>query len=417
MKSEVHEPPAALVRVTTRSRRWSQRSLDGAWATYGVGTVGFCTALLSGMALFPQAHPSPALGFAILGCMASVAVSPFLTLAGLIIGRGRVATASVDVERGALRITSAGEHVELGPKELAQGAVRPGGILEVQDTSGRQHTIETSPERAAALLDALDLEPEQRRFSFQWQLRNQRVFAFIGTLLLSGFLLLLPIELLEGSSALPAYSCLFVTAPWLLAELVSRWASRRELSVGTDGVESKSRLGRKLLRFGDIAEVRDTGAFLEVSTTDGVVHHLLADPDDPAVAEAMRQRLREAWAVARARAGKGTIASAMLERAGQSMGEWRASVAKILTAATGFRGAAIGSSELSEVMDDVTAPPEQRLAAAIALGSDPASRPRVRVAAEASVSPRMRVALEQLAAGEADDEILEAALVEQQRRS
>jgi len=406
-----------LARVQVRSIRWGERLKRAAWVTYGTGMLGFWASMLATQMFYASTAMPPWLGLGALASMAVTAASPLLTLAGMIAGRSRtLGPASVAVERGALAITWAGEHLELAPLQLIQGAVQPGGTLVVDDDRGRRFTIEGSEARAAELLDALELEPEKRRFVFAWERALPRVMGLLGGLVASFAALSIPISYLEHTHAMGAYSCFLFTAPWLVAQLVSRWMARRQLAVGLDGIEAKSRKGRALLRFADIEEVRDVGASLEVKTRDGVVHRLLADPADPAVAAAIRERIREALALARVRAGKATIASALLERAGQSLGEWRASVAKILTAATGFRGAAVGAHELREVLDDVTATAEQRLAAAIALGADPASRPRIRVAAQASVSPRLRVALEQLAEGDAEDAVIEAALVEHRGR-
>ncbi len=62
------------------------------------------------------------------------------------------------------------------------------------------------------------------------------------------------------------------------------------------------------------------------------------------------------------------------------------------------------------MLDDASATTEQRLAAAIALGAQPSARARIRVAAETSVSPKLRVALDTVAEGAPDDALIEAAI-------
>lgn len=61
------------------------------------------------------------------------------------------------------------------------------------------------------------------------------------------------------------------------------------------------------------------------------------------------------------------------------------------------------------IVEDGSALPEQRVAAALAArphGGEAVER-RIRVAAEASAEPKLRLALEKLSAGEDEDDLLE----------
>ena len=100
-----------------------------------------------------------------------------------------------------------------------------------------------------------------------------------------------------------------------------------------------------------------------------------------------------------------------LGRASRSIVEWVASLRASIGGATTFRsGARLGASQLWGVVEDPQMSPARRAAAAVALGPrlDDAGRARLRVAAEGTVAPKLRVALE--AAAEADDDRLAGAL-------
>jgi hypothetical protein len=73
------------------------------------------------------------------------------------------------------------------------------------------------------------------------------------------------------------------------------------------------------------------------------------------------------------------------------------------------RPAGHGIEEIMRIVEDATAPLEQRVAAALAArpNGGEAVQKRIRVAAEACVEPRLRVALEKASAGELEDEELE----------
>lgn len=404
---------SAIQRATIRSAGLARRLFDAAWVSYAVGSIGMGAALAIGQAFaIPTPFPEPLRTIVSLVGIAVLAWPPLL-VASFLAGRARSVRASTaSVADGALQVGA----LSIPRSELAQGAVLPTGGLTVTDRRGRELVIETEVAKAAALLDALDLEPEMHRYRFAWRNRKARIGSFVLAIMASSLIAVLPLQLGRGGPAtLGAIGFLLLLSPYLIAELVSRWWARRELTVGLDAVEARSRRGQQTIRLDDIRDVTATDTELVVTTKDGSVHRMFADFDDAAMRPALLARIREARAVAASKKSGDSVAAALLARGEQSVGDWRRQAASILTAATGFRAAAVEASELASVLEDASAPAEQRIAAAIALGADPENRPRIRVAADASASPQLRVALDALAEGETDDAVLERALAEAER--
>jgi hypothetical protein len=100
----------------------------------------------------------------------------------------------------------------------------------------------------------------------------------------------------------------------------------------------------------------------------------------------------------------------LLERGGRSLDEWLEGLRQLASALPSFRDAAAGVDDLWQVLERPNSLPEHRAAAAAALAPslDVEGRRRLRVAAELSSVPQVRVALE--AAAKGDDAGLRAAL-------
>ncbi len=97
--------------------------------------------------------------------------------------------------------------------------------------------------------------------------------------------------------------------------------------------------------------------------------------------------------------------------------EWRAALDEVALGERGFRGAAVPDDELYEILQDPAAPLGRRVGAALVLRRrDGDARARIRVAAETSVEPRIRVALEAAADDDIDEQAIERALGKAQAR-
>jgi hypothetical protein len=111
------------------------------------------------------------------------------------------------------------------------------------------------------------------------------------------------------------------------------------------------------------------------------------------------------------------VATVALGRAARPIDQWVVALKAMLEKTSTFReGAALAIDQLWRVLEDPDAAAERRAAAAVALSPklDDAGRARMRVAAEATVAPKLRVAFE--AAADADDARLVDALEDLDRK-
>ena len=126
------------------------------------------------------------------------------------------------------------------------------------------------------------------------------------------------------------------------------------------------------------------------------------------------ERLTDAWEAYRA--GIAPDALGLLARAGRGTLDWVRGLRALGEGQGGYRGIGLTPDHLWRIAEDASAPRESRVGAALALRStlDDEGRRRLRVAAESSASPKVRVALE-ATADEVDDEAV-AARIEGQAR-
>jgi hypothetical protein len=188
------------------------------------------------------------------------------------------------------------------------------------------------------------------------------------------------------------------------------------IRVGADGVAT-SWLGmfRKFFSYAEMTDVHPTENGVELALRSGKKARIATTPARPgnsalslASREALLARLqegREAFAQHR-----DAEASALVARGSRAIDEWLTALRELGSA--GYRDAALPRETLWRIAEDPTADPTARAGAAVALRSklDDAERTRLRDAAEATVAPRIRVALE--AAAEDDDDRVAAALKE-----
>jgi hypothetical protein len=99
----------------------------------------------------------------------------------------------------------------------------------------------------------------------------------------------------------------------------------------------------------------------------------------------------------------------VLAKAGRTVKAWRDDLRAWARGGSAFRSAPPTADELETVLVDPAASGEARVGAALAL-RESGGEARVRVAADASASPKLRVALETIAAASDDDEAIEEAV-------
>jgi hypothetical protein len=126
--------------------------------------------------------------------------------------------------------------------------------------------------------------------------------------------------------------------------------------------------------------------------------------------DAVAVRIREGLTAFRAGQGAANVA-ALVSRSGRTAEDWLKALRDLATGGE-YRSAAVPSDQLWRIAEDPSSPPSARVGAAVALRSslDEAGRSRLRAAASATVSPRVRVALDRAASAEADDTAMREAL-------
>ncbi len=280
----------------------------------------------------------------------------------------------------------------------------------------------TSTRQGRALLRALGLDASQRVADFVTfsLLVGGRGSLFAGVV--AAFVLGLVAFSLFVWHSHGAGMLLFAGLPllWVIALLAPAW-----VRVGTDGIGVRWLWGRRFFHFDAMEEIDrfgKWGPFLRAPHVVGLRVVLRSGKDVrlPVVLAGLgKLRLellteRVLQALASFREGADEAAADLLRRGDRSVGAWVRALRSLGSGANvDARTAPVPRDRLLRIVEDPSLPPLARAAAAVALGPelDDEGRGRLRLAAEASALPRLRVAIE-TAAGGAEAAELEAALAE-----
>jgi hypothetical protein len=215
---------------------------------------------------------------------------------------------------------------------------------------------------------------------------------------------------LLGSGAMSGIAMLFV--PLVLAGMIPS-----KIVVGVDGVLVKWLFTKRFIPMSQITAVTradDRAIRFHLSSGESVVVHTsmrgkYKTARAPQHRDAVLARVAEALAAFRAR-GASVDVSALVGRGTRTKNEWLDALRKLRAGGGGYRSALVRDDDLWRVVEDPAAPADERAGAAMVLrrSLDESGRARVRVAAEASASPKLRVVLD-AAASETDD-ALESAI-------
>jgi hypothetical protein len=175
-----------------------------------------------------------------------------------------------------------------------------------------------------------------------------------------------------------------------------RFYRPRKVRVGTDGVRISGTLGSRLIRYGEIAEIKSEGMAVVLQSHDGPDRVLVgAEP-------ALAIRIREAMAAQREHRSSG-VRIELLDQGERTAEAWRADLSGLARGSGRYRDRGLSTAELVEVVEDPACSPRRRVAAAFALShgepDEPTAR-RVRIAAEACADDQLRQALDEAAQGQ-----------------
>lgn len=181
-----------------------------------------------------------------------------------------------------------------------------------------------------------------------------------------------------------------------------------ELVIGADGLIVRRFLRDRFVRWADLVstDVRANGVVLTLAN--GRALRAKARHLGPDARAQLSGRIDEALAVWR-RGGDDAEPAARLGRRGRSLTAWRQEVARALAADARYREAPVPRDAVVRVLESAAAPVGRRLGAALALADASSDeRERVRAVARGTAEPRLRVALESIAAGTPDEAAIEA---------
>lgn len=191
--------------------------------------------------------------------------------------------------------------------------------------------------------------------------------------------------------------------------LFRSWIREPRIEIGDDGMTILR--GRNTTRFlarTDVfgAQVLPPTGNIALNTATGPVT-VNATALDPEVSRAALHAMEQRWAQVNQSPGPRVAA---FERAGRPLAAWRGELA-LKIANSGYRGDTITVEEADAVVRNANASPDARIGAALALAAA-GERTRVAGAAAPIAEQRLRVALEAVAEGRDEAELVEKALLQ-----
>lgn len=386
-------------------------------------------------------------------CLIASALAGLIALLAGFAG-GRARSGAIEVGTDTL-VVRRGEWVtRYRLDDLRQGAFREPEGLVLKLRSGLELRARATRADAEALLDLVGLSATQRvlRVPLASVASQRRGGVAMGTL---GMILVVPTAFL-ATVLLGAFVVFLMKAgmnpdlfhvgrPGMWLRLVATvsislvvavvdafafralaaFLGRREAVIGADGVAIEARGRRTFVSYAEMARVIRAahGAIIELHggwqlylPVQGKNRPPLpAGPDaEPSAAGAREALHRRELLLGRIQDAASTAAAVsaapidVLDRKERSIAAWRDALRAALDRTGSYRGAHLSPEQLLDVVADVRAPPERRIAAAVALSAtdEEAHKRRIRVAAEACADDDLRTAIEHAAEGE----IAEAAL-------
>lgn len=272
---------------------------------------------------------------------------------------------------------------------------------------------------ADALLDAVGVGLFQRAITLQiGSITSRAARAAIALFSALGALFAVPLTLLfvlalagvvvgvhGWDVASAGISFALMSVAWGVFLGGARLLGVRTLRIGRDGVAVKLGLAPAAFVPYRGMVVERTGRVLSIAA--GLAKARLPTTGVPE-AIALARRIEEARAAFDARSA---MRAELLARQGRPLDAWRDAIRK-LAVADGYRDG-IGRDDLLAIVEDPSALPDERVAAASALGAlpdEPRVRTRLAAAIATTVEPKLRVALERAVDGVIDEGALDAAI-------
>lgn len=324
---------------------------------------------------------------------------------------------------GALRVDEHGLFLDgrqlASRKNMTHGQIAHVGercYLRVFSRTGDGMSVDievTDETQANELLSTLHLTrtlAEYNLFARHVRADRSRLWSHFAGSLGFGFVSFFGSLFLIGRLHLPA---VWIWLPFTLAlagvfhAILRVMARELAVSVGEDGLwVHQSLVSKRFISFRDLRGIERSGLDLTITRTDGTTMELHCATFSEGAADDLVARVRAGIAASQAAPQRTGEA---VGRNGRSIAEWIANAKKAHERTANYRQPVVPQAELWRIVEDVAAEPTERAGAALALRADldDDGKTRLRVAAGACASPKLRVALESVV-GSDDDALREA---------
>lgn len=314
---------------------------------------------------------------------------------------------------GGVAITAIhGERIVVAKDRVRRVQLEHGVLVIARKDGTALHLAAAEPVTLSAIADLLGFAPKLawRVRTLSWFGRTagfgrivaQLALGLVGLILFVGVIALvrdLFIPLARPDLALPALLLAGLAVAFTLPLIGG------DVRIGADGISFRKLLRRRFAAFERIANLEREVDGVTVILDDGqrVRLHAASPGAEVLVRELVAGARRQ-----RSGAQTGTALESVLDRRGRDAASWRGALEQLLTNPGGYRVPTVARKDLVRVVEDGGAPPDRRVAAAIALRVAGTRKPRQRVlaAARASADEDLRAALEAAADGEVDEEAI-----------
>lgn len=275
-----------------------------------------------------------------------------------------------------------------------------------------------------ALRRALRARPSFRGYASRYAQRSTGMHLALTLACLVGMILGIVSGSVHGVGSAVGGAILGVACGVPLAMIL--WAVgfvllRVKMTIGADGIELRRWLRRtRIISFADVASVEAWGPDIVISFRDGrpIFEMGFGVDEGPQYltttqAAAVATVVSKAAFAFRRTASMGGNTYALLARNGRSVADWVLALRAARDEHASFRSVTVQDAELWAIAEDPSAPDGARVGAALALRAaleDEAARARMRCAADACITPKLRVALEAVADPAEDEHTLEQSL-------
>lgn len=343
----------------------------------------------------------------------------------------------ITLAEGGLSLTTRRTTRAYGPGGVVEGWIDDPGevtsvVLRMRDGDVISMEVPTL-EEARAILLAAGVSAEQqvlkmRLANAMTQVPVGGAIAALGSIVLPLIGILATVALLASpSGSARGTAALILTATTLAFALLVRALIPPQIVIGADGIAVDRMFGRIFVPHDRVAEVISTRGAVVLHLRGGRPLSLATGPRyagsrsraDESPHTALLNRIEEARAAGRFGSSRGAHAGDS-DRAGRSLDAWRQHL-RGLTSTESYRRLGVAKEEIAAVLEDAGAPPQRRVAAALALalggdGGDAATKLRIADVIRTCADEELRAALEAAAHDELTEAELSPLLQKQERR-